>query len=194
MRPPKEVTKDEYDEFYKCEVSARLTKAPCALVQPQWGVSPQMQRFMRAQAAAAGTDEMDMGMASNLEINPKHPAVLKLKGMVEADRSSAATKDFASLVFDVAAVSSGYEIKDTAAFATRVISLMSEGVDMAGWLKDAETGTAAPREQPAAVFTTESAPNVVEAKASEGELPQDIEVITPEQDGVESWYDSGERM
>ena len=35
-------------------------------------------------------------------------------------------KDFASLVFDVAAVSSGYEIKDTAAFATRVISLMSE--------------------------------------------------------------------
>jgi len=183
----------------KCEVSARLTKAPCALVQPQWGVSPQMQRFMRAQAAAAGTDEMDMGMASNLEINPKHPAVLKLKGMVEADRSSAATKDFASLVFDVAAVSSGYEIKDTAAFATRVISLMSEGVDMAGWLKDAEAEAAAPKEQPAAAtpaeaFTTESAPNVVEAKASEGEVPQDIEVVTPEQDGVQSWYDSGERM
>ena len=40
----------------KCEVSSRLTKAPCALVQPQWGVSPQMQRFMRAQAAAAGTE------------------------------------------------------------------------------------------------------------------------------------------
>ena len=187
----------------KCEVSSRLTKAPCALVQPQWGVSPQMQRFMRAQAAAAGTDEMDMGMASNLEINPKHPAVLKLQGMVEPDRSSAATKDFASLVFDVAAVSSGYEIKDTAAFATRVISLMSEGVDMAGWLKDAEAeAAAAPSEQPAAetpaaetaaaetaaeapaeAFTTESAPNVVEAKASEGEEPQDIEVITPEQDG-----------
>ena len=146
---------------------------------------------------------MDMGMASNLEINPKHPAVLKLKGMVETDRSSAATKDFASLVFDVAAVSSGYEIKDTAAFATRVISLMSEGVDMAGWLKDAEAeAAAAPSEQPAAetpaaetaaaetaaeapaeAFTTESAPNVVEAKASEGEEPQDIEVITPEQDG-----------
>jgi len=142
---------------------------------------------------------MDMGMASNLEINPKHPAVLKLKGMVEADRSSAATKDFASLVFDVAAVSSGYEIKDTAAFATRVISLMSEGVDMAGWLKDAEAEAAAPKEQPAAAtpaeaFTTESAPNVVEAKASEGEVPQDIEVVTPEQDGVQSWYDSGERM
>ena len=69
----------------KCEVSSRLTKAPCALVQPQWGVSPQMQRFMRAQAAASGTDDMMMGgMSANLEINPKHPAVIKLKGMVRA--------------------------------------------------------------------------------------------------------------
>merc|ERR1719311_1512962 len=170
----------------KCEVSSRLTKAPCALVQPQWGVSPQMQRFMRAQAAAAGTDEMDMGMASNLEINPKHPAILKLKGMVESDRSAAATKDFASLVFDVAAVSSGYEIKDTGAFATRVIALMSEGVDMEGWLKEAEA-EAAPREQPAAQeFTTESAPNVAEAKATEGEDVPDIEVVVPEQDGAKS--------
>ena len=124
---------------------------------------------------------MDMGMASNLEINPKHPAILKLKGMVESDRAAAATKDFASLVFDVAAVSSGYEIKDTGAFATRVIALMSEGVDMEGWLKEAEA-EAAPREQPAAQeFTTESAPNVAEAKATEGEDVPDIEVVVPEQ-------------
>ena len=67
----------------KCEVSSRLTKAPCALVQPQWGVSPQMQRFMRAQAAAQGTDDPSLsGMAANLEINPKHPVVLRLKEMV----------------------------------------------------------------------------------------------------------------
>jgi heat shock protein beta len=182
----------------KCEVSARLTKAPCALVQPQWGVSPQMQRFMRAQAAAAGTDEMDMGMASNLEINPKHPAVLKLKGLVETERESTATRDFASLVFDVAAVSSGYEIKDTSAFATRVIALMSDGVDMTGWLADADK--AAPKaEEPKAeaaseeseAFTTESAPNVVEVPATEG--TKDEEILLPKE-GVESWYDSGERL
>merc|ERR1719424_2267733 len=148
-------------------------------------------------------------MASNLEINPKHPAVLKLKGMVAAERDSPATKDFASLVFDVAAVSSGYEIKDTAAFATRVISLMSSssGVDMVAWLADAETSAKAkpsasasasesesesePAEPEAAGFTTESAPNVVEAPATEG--TEDIEIVTPEQ-GVESWYDSGERL
>ena len=41
---------------------------------------------------------------------------------------------------------------------------------------------AAPREQPAAQeFTTESAPNVAEAKATEGEDAPDIEVVLPEQ-------------
>ena len=52
---------------------------------------------------------------------------------------------------------------------------------MEGWLKEAETA-AAPREQPAAQeFTTESAPNVAEAKAAEGEDAPDIEVVVPEQ-------------
>jgi len=39
----------------KVKVSARLEESPSALVQPQWGMSPQMQRFMRAQAAAQAT-------------------------------------------------------------------------------------------------------------------------------------------
>ena len=277
----------------KCEVSSRLTKSPSALVQPQWGVSPQMQRFMQAQAAAAGTDDPMMGalphstppppphppptpppnrcsggarppwppepmhaaaaalrfthaaelpmrmpttmnyygyegrdgssgqhhpppslpsppphthtfpradrpslqpcfrplahvaiatppspsrpsppfacaprrlaggMAANLEINPKHPAVLKLKGMVEeAGTDDAATRDFASLLYDVAAVSSGYEIKDPADFARRVVSLMAEGVVM----------------EDVAGATTESAPTAAEVKSEVAE----VEVIPPE--------------
>lgn len=35
----------------KVDVSSRLTSSPSALVQPQWGMSPQMQRFMKAQAS-----------------------------------------------------------------------------------------------------------------------------------------------
>jgi len=53
----------------KCEVSSRLTKSPSALVQPQWGVSPQMQRFMQAQAAASGGDDPMMGALPP----PPHP-------------------------------------------------------------------------------------------------------------------------
>lgn len=86
------------------EVSSRLTSSPSALVQPQWGLSPQMQRFMKQQAAAGGADAM-AGMAANLEINPTHPVVLKLKGMAEANSSGA--RQYAQLLYDVAVVSSG---------------------------------------------------------------------------------------
>ena len=100
-------------------------------------------------------------MAANLEINPKHPAVLKLKGMVEeAGTDDAATRDFASLLYDVAAVSSGYEIKDPADFARRVVSLMAEGVVM----------------EDVAGATTESAPTAAEVKSEVAE----VEVIPPE--------------
>ena len=75
----------------KVEVSARLEQSPSALVQPQWGMSPQMQRFMKAQAAAQGADDMMMGgMASNLEINPKHKVVAKLKDLVGEGGAAAA--------------------------------------------------------------------------------------------------------
>lgn len=86
----------------KVEVSTRLTASPSALVQPQWGMSPQMQRFMKAQAASQGNDDMMGGMggmAANLEINPAHPVVLKLKGLA-ADASPSA-KQFAELLYEV---------------------------------------------------------------------------------------------
>ena len=109
-------------------------------------------------------------MAANLEINPKHPAVLKLKGMVDdAGADDAATRDFASLLYDVAAVSSGYEIKDPADFAKRVVSLMAEGVVME--MEDEPAEEAAP-----AGATTESAPTVAEVKSEEVE----VEIIPPE--------------
>jgi len=108
----------------KVEVSTRLTKSPSALVQPQWGMSPQMQRLMKAQQAGGGDDFMG-AMSANLELNPKHAAVLKLKEMIEEDKEAKSTKDFAALLFDVAAVSSGYEVTDPAGFAKRVVTLMS---------------------------------------------------------------------
>merc|ERR1712087_493366 len=119
------------NEVDKVEVSSRLTSSPSALVQPQWGMSPQMQRFMKAQAAASGSEDMMGGMSANLELNPTHPAVLKLKGLVEAeaDAESKSSKDFAWLLYEVAAISSGYEVKDPAGFAKRVVKLMADGIE-----------------------------------------------------------------
>lgn len=116
----------------KVEVSGRLTESPATLVQPQFGMSPQMQRFMKAQAARQGDEDASLGqMAANLEINPKHPVVIRLKEMVSAGEESGdeppVATGFAELLYDVAAVSSGYELQDPAAFAKRVVALMSDG-------------------------------------------------------------------
>jgi len=117
----------------KVAASTRLTTSPSALVQPQWGMSPQMQRFMKAQAAASGQEDMMGmgGMASNLEINPSHPVVAKLRSMVGEGEGNAspAAAGYAELLYDVAAVSSGYELEDPAAFAKRVVALMEDGED-----------------------------------------------------------------
>jgi len=113
------------DSVDKVEVSSRLTTSPSALVQPQWGMSPQMQRFMKAQAASSGGDMSGMmsGMSANLELNPQHPAVKKMKTIVEG--SSEGGSDYARLLYEVAAISSGYEVQDPAAFAKRVVQLMA---------------------------------------------------------------------
>ncbi len=129
----------------KVEVSSRLEESPSALVQPQWGMSPQMQRFMRAQAAAQGTeDAMMAGMAANLEINPKHAVVTRLQAMVGAgaDEVSGAASGFAELLYDVAAVASGYELTNPGAFAGRVVALMEGGEEALAKLEEAEAGAA----------------------------------------------------
>jgi len=176
------------DRVDKVEVSSRLTESPSALVQPQWGMSPQMQRFMKAQAAAAGTDDMGMmgGMASNLEINPKHPVILKLKDMVGEGGAAAEAPSagFAELVYDVAAVSSGYELTDASAFAKRVVALMELGVDgLAALVTNPPAGEAPAGEAPAttADWSGVSAGDVVgEASETVVETPDEDKPIEPE--------------
>jgi len=153
----------------KVEVSTRLTESPSALVQPQWGMSPQMQRFMKAQAAAAGQDDAMMGgmggMTCNMEVNAGHPAVLKVKSLRDGGNDKEATA-MASLLYDVAAVSSGYEVDDPGAFAKRVVALMS-GEDLAATVADAPAP--APEPEAAAAAPAEEAVESVEAEVIEPE-------------------------
>ena len=65
----------------------------------------------QAQAAATGADMGGMGgMSANLEVNPTHPAVIELKRRVTDAPRKKSTNEYAQLLYDVAAVSSGYEV------------------------------------------------------------------------------------
>jgi heat shock protein beta len=111
----------------KVAVSNLLTDSPAALVQGAYGMSPTMQRYMRAQAVASGMDgsmpEMNRAV---LEINPNHPIVKDLHRMVQDDKESKELENFALLVYDVAAMTSGYDVRDVRAFSKRVMRLMED--------------------------------------------------------------------
>ena len=57
-----------------------------------------------------------------LEINAKHPIIKKLKA---SDLASDDAKAMAQLIFDVAALTGGYDVQDAAAFGKRVVQLMA---------------------------------------------------------------------
>ena len=82
---------------------------------------PTMQRYMKAQNVASGG--ADMGMMGSfeqdvLEVNPARPLVRNLERLVESQGAEGkGPKNFATLLYDVAALTSGYEIEDSADFA-----------------------------------------------------------------------------
>jgi len=121
----------------KVVVTNLLTESPSALVQGAYGMSPTMQKYMKAQSVAMGDGNVPGMEGMNqavLEINPSHPILQDLGRMVKSDRDSEETETFAMLIYDVASMTSGYDVKDISDFAKRVMFMMSreEGV------KDAE--------------------------------------------------------
>lgn len=110
----------------KVKVSKLLTNSPAALVQGAYGVSPTMQRYMKAQSVASGgTGNLGSMNQAVLEINPNHPIVIDLERMIQKDKDSPETKNFAMLMYDIASLTGGYEISDTGDFAKRVMAMMT---------------------------------------------------------------------
>merc|ERR1712176_767373 len=140
-------------EVEKVTVSDLLTDSPAALVQGAYGMSPSMQRYMKAQTVASGQElgGLDSMNKVCMEINANHPFVKDLARMVKENKASQEAEDFARLLFDVAGMTSGYDIEDMAGFAKRVMGLMSP-----------ETGS-----------TTEAVAENVEEKVTEADEKKD---------------------
>lgn len=119
-------------KIQKVQVTDLLQDSPAALVQGAYGMSPTMQRYMRAQAVATGQDESSLGAMNQavLEINPNHPIVKDLNRMVKEDKESTELKNSAFLMYDVASMTSGYTVDDMKSFAKRVMSLMNDQVQV----------------------------------------------------------------
>ncbi len=111
MRRIKKVLGDQVDAVRR---SKRLTTSPACLVLDEHAMGTQMRRIMEA----AGQSVPDS--KPNLEINPTHPLVNRL----DAEQDEQRFGELALLLFDQAALADGGQLRDPAAYVTRLNTLL----------------------------------------------------------------------
>lgn len=121
------------DKIEKAVVSKRLVKSPSALVASSYGWSGNMERIMKSQAYAKAKDPTHDFYASQkktFEINPRHPVVKELLQRVQADKEDEKSINTATLLFETAALRSGYTLDDQVGFAERVEAVIRKNLDV----------------------------------------------------------------
>lgn len=117
-------------------ISKLPTDSPVSIVANSFGWSPTMERLMKANASGGKDDPMAAFFGRQkkiLEINPNHPLIIGLLARVKADQADGAQPDAVAqkelvkdirLLYDASLLHSGYELKNPAAFATRVEDML----------------------------------------------------------------------
>jgi len=104
----------------KVQVGLRTIDSPAVLVTGQYGWSANMERIMKAQTFADQTKHGFMAGKKTMEINPYHPIIKELKAKAESSPDDKGLQDLANIIYDAAAVSSGFSVSDTKEFSTRL--------------------------------------------------------------------------
>ncbi|MDP2810308.1 MAG: molecular chaperone HtpG [Rhodocyclaceae bacterium] len=102
------------DKIKEVRVTHRLTDSPACLVADEQGMSGNLARILKA----AGQKAPDSKPV--LEINPRHPVVLRLK--TEEKKFD----DWAAVLFDQALLAEGGQLDDPASFVKRMNQLLLE--------------------------------------------------------------------
>ncbi|KAK8880738.1 hypothetical protein M9Y10_003425 [Tritrichomonas musculus] len=120
----------------KVVVSKRLVVTPCVIVTGEYGWTANFQRLMNAQALRDTTMSSYMQPKKTLELNCKHPVVVKLANQLETDENDKAVKDMLSLLWDTALLSSGFNLANPAGFAGRINRMVAAALDVADQLEE----------------------------------------------------------
>jgi molecular chaperone HtpG len=101
-------------------VSDRLTESPCCLVLAGAGPHAYVDRLLRERGK-------DVPKAKRvLEVNPAHPVIEALRGLVEKEPNSERVGDWIEVLYDQALLTEGSAIEDPNRFAKKVTALMTE--------------------------------------------------------------------
>ena len=117
------------DRITRVEASTRLVDSPATIVQSEYGISPNMQKYLRAQAVIDNDDKGQFGNIFNqavLEINLEHPIIQHLRTIFENEPESTDAKDRLELMFNTAALAGGYILDNAAEYSKMVVKMMTK--------------------------------------------------------------------
>jgi molecular chaperone HtpG len=102
------------DDVKEVRLSTRLTTSPACLVGEVGGLPPQLEQMMRQMGQEIPVQKR------TLELNPKHPLVENLKAAHEARPDDSGVAETASLLYDMALIAEGGELKEPSAFVGKL--------------------------------------------------------------------------
>jgi len=110
------------DAVKDVRISERLTDSAVCLVADEGDLDIHLERLLRQHK------QLDHSVARVLEVNPTHPLITALAGIVGSDGSGAAVTDAAWLLLDQARILEGEALPDPAAFSRRLSDLMTKSI------------------------------------------------------------------
>jgi len=123
----KEVLGDKVEDVL---VTNTLVDSPASLVTTEYGWSANMQRIMKAQVLRDASMSSFMVGKKKMEINPEHVIMTSLEEKFSADASDRTIKDLIWLLYETAALTSGFSLDDPVTFATRIHKLIKLGLSI----------------------------------------------------------------
>jgi len=117
------------EKVAKVEVSTLLSSSPTAIVSQSWGYSANMERIMKAQALQDKSFMARAGMKRVLEINCKHPVIIKLLEKVNSGETED-VEDVAKLLYGTAVLNSGFALDQPTEMTDLVNKFVSKSLDV----------------------------------------------------------------
>jgi len=120
----------------RVSISKRLVSAPAIVSSAEFGHSANMERIMRAQAYSHGQSDFAMRSMKILEINPRHPMILKLlEGAPPEDagedfKVAKDVEDVAWVLLEMALLNGGYPISDPDSHSKRILNFLQSSLGL----------------------------------------------------------------
>lgn len=124
FQPLLDCLKDRLADVKEVRLSSRLKESAVCLVADEHAMGAHMERLMHRLGKSDGLPESQR----ILELNPSHPTILALRGLLAKDAADTRLETFGRLLYDQAVIAEGSKVKDPVAFAQRINELIAKDV------------------------------------------------------------------